>query len=404
MQRRHFLSAMAGFSAAALAPAALARARALRIGVVGGGIVGSAIAWQLARGGARVFQFEKAEPASGATRNSFAWLNAFVDDAHYRALRLRSLAAYHEIDQRLQLGIRWHGYAQWARTPEELRALQAAAAQLDGTAHPARTLDAAQLSQLIAGVAPGPLAGAFYSSIDGHLDPVAVTRRFIAAARRHGAQLLTGCEVQALEFTGDHLAQVVTQKGRVALDRLVVAAGVDTPRILAMAGFSLKLRHAPGILAHSVPLPPITAVVCEAPGGLSFKQMADGSVVGTDAPEPPDLPVHREILARATDFPDAALRAMHGDRILGKIGQFIPGVRALALERLTLGFRPLPLDDRPIVGPLPDSPDVYVAVTHSGVTLAPILARYVSSELLEEAREPSLSPYRPQRFGGMAAS
>jgi glycine/D-amino acid oxidase-like deaminating enzyme len=404
MQRRHFLSAMAGISAAALAPAVLARARALRVGVVGGGIVGSAIAWQLARGGARVFQFEKAEPGSGATRNSFAWLNAFVNDAHYRALRLRSLAAYHEIDRWLRLGIRWQGYAQWARTPEELRALQAAAAQLDGTAHPVRTLDAAQLSQLIAGVAPGPLAGAFYSSIDGHLDPVAVTRRFIAAARRHGAQLQTGCEVQALEFTGDHLAQVVTQKGRVALDRLVVAAGVDTPRMLAMAGFSLKLRHAPGILAHSVPLPPITAVVCEAPGSLSFKQMADGSVVGTDAPEPPHLPAHHEILQRATDFPDAALRAMHGDRILGKIGQFIPGVRALALERLTLGFRPLPLDDRPIVGPLPDSPDVYVAVTHSGVTLAPILARYVSSELLEEAREPSLSPYRPQRFGGMAAS
>jgi glycine/D-amino acid oxidase-like deaminating enzyme len=404
MHRRRFLAAMAAASAGACAPAVLAAARPLRVGVVGGGIVGAAISYELARSGARVIQFEKAAPGSGATRNSFAWLNAFVDDAHYRALRLRSLAAYHEIDQQLRLGIRWHGYAQWARTPDELRAMQAAAAQLDGTAHPTRTLDAAQLSQLMPGVALGPLSGAFYSSIDGHLDPVAVTRRFIAAAQRHGARLQTACEVQALEFRGDHLARVVTQKGRVPLDRLVVAAGVDTPRMLAMAGFSLKLRHAPGILAHSVALPPITAVVCEAPGGLSFKQMADGSVVGTDAPDPPDLPVHHEILERATDFPDAALRAMHGDRILGKIRQFLPGPRALALERLTLGFRPLPLDDRPIVGPLPGSPDVYVAVTHSGVTLAPILARYVSSELLEGAREPSLSPYRPQRFGGMAAS
>lgn len=404
MQRRRFLTSIASLSAGVLAPKALARTQPIRVGVIGGGILGSAIAYELARSGARVLQFEKAEPASGATCKSFAWLNAFVDDHHYRALRLRSLAAYHELDRKLRLGIRWHGYVQWASTAGELRALQAAAAELDGTEHPARAIDAAQLERLIPGVAPGPVAGAFHSSIDGHLDPVAVTRRFIAAARVHGAVLQSGCEVQALEFSGGHLAGVVTARGRVPLDRLVVAAGVDTPRILAMCGFAFRLRHAPGILAHSVGTPQISPVICDAPGGVSFKQMADGSVVGTDSPEPPDLPVHHEILQHATDFPDPALRALHGNRILGKIGQFLPAVRGLALERLTLGFRPMPLDDRPVVGPVPTAPDVYVAVTHSGVTLAPILARYVSGELLEGAREPSLSPYRPQRFGGMAAS
>jgi glycine/D-amino acid oxidase-like deaminating enzyme len=61
------------------------------VGVVGGGIVGASIALHLARAGARVTLFEKIAPARGATQNSFAWVNAFVDDPHYRTLRIQSL-------------------------------------------------------------------------------------------------------------------------------------------------------------------------------------------------------------------------------------------------------------------------------------------------------------------------
>jgi hypothetical protein len=42
---------------------------------------------------------------------------------------------------------------------------------------------------------------------------------------------------------------------------------------------------------------------------------------------------------------------------------------------------------------------VYATVTHSGVTLAPILGRWVCSETLNGTRIDALSPYRPERFG-----
>jgi glycine/D-amino acid oxidase-like deaminating enzyme len=81
-----------------------AHPRALRVGIAGGGIVGASIAFHLAQAGASVTLFEKAQPASGATQNSFAWLNVFVTDPQYRALRLQSLMAYHDLDRRLKLG------------------------------------------------------------------------------------------------------------------------------------------------------------------------------------------------------------------------------------------------------------------------------------------------------------
>ncbi|HYC09248.1 MAG TPA: FAD-dependent oxidoreductase, partial [Steroidobacteraceae bacterium] len=168
--------------------------------------------------------------------------------------------------------------------------------------------------------------------------------------------------------------------------------------ILAMARFPLALKHAPGILAHSASLPALTRLVHDAPGGVSFKQMADGSVVGTDAPNPPDIPAHQGIRAHVESFPSAALRDEHGKRILTKIVRFLPGARNVPLERLTLGFRPMPSDELPVMGALPTLPEIHVAVTHSGVTLAPIVGRLTAVEVLQGSRVDLFAPYRPERF------
>ena len=113
---------------------------------------------------------------------------------------------------------------------------------------------------------------------------------------------------------------------------------------------------------------------------------------------PPDRPEHAAIRAAPGDFPSEALRELHGNRILARIAAVLPAAKDARLERLTLGFRPMPLDDRPIVGPVPGAPDVYVSVTHSGITLAPILGRYATRELVDGDRVDALAPYRPERF------
>ena len=394
---------VAGLAAYAAAPRSFARVRPLKVGVIGAGIVGASIARALAESGARVTVFEKAGPALGATQNSFAWVNAFDGDAHYRSLRLQSLLIYREWDSRLGLGMTWGGYADWAADAAGAEAVRTNAAQLADTPYPVRTLAAGDLAALSAALQPGVVTEAFYSRIDGHLDPVKVTHRFLEHAARLRATVVYPCEVTSLEFRRSRLTGVSTTQGPFALDRLVVAAGVDTPHILALTGFSLGLKHAPGILAHSVPVSQLTTLICDAPGGLSFKQMADGCVVGTDATEPPHTADHEEIRAHPRNFPNEALRAYHGNRILTKIGAFLPATNGVALERLTLGFRPLPLDGFPVIGALRATPDVHVAVTHSGVTLAPIIARYTTLEVLHGARVDVLAPYRPERFSAAVA-
>jgi glycine/D-amino acid oxidase-like deaminating enzyme len=50
------------------------------------------------------------------------------------------------------------------------------------------------------------------------------------------------------------------------------------------------------------------------------------------------------------------------------------------------------------------APDVYVSVTHSGVTLAPILARHATREIVDGDRVDALARYRPERFSEQVAN
>jgi glycine/D-amino acid oxidase-like deaminating enzyme len=366
--------------------------------VIGGGIVGSSIAMHLAQAAVSVTLLERTGPAKGATEKSFAWVNTYQSDAHYRAVRLQSLFAYRALDVPLQLGITWGGYLNWTDRDAESEPIRAYAAALADSPYALRSLNAAQLARISPCIAPGPIAAAYFSAIDGHLDPVWVTYRFLDRARLLGAKVVFPCEVTGLDIRNQRLAAVMTGRGKFAADRVVIAAGTDTPRLLSMAGFSLPLKHAPGILAHSLPIPEITKMVYDGPRELEFKQMANGRIVGTDAPAPPDIPAHREIRDHPVDFPDDQVRRMHGARILDRIAAYVPAAKAAILDSLTLGFRPMPLDGFPVIGALPANPDVYVAVTHSGVTLAPILGQYITQEIVGESLVDWLAPYRPTRF------
>jgi glycine/D-amino acid oxidase-like deaminating enzyme len=400
--RRRLLGQLAGAGAlAALGRSSHAAdsTKPRRIAVIGGGIVGASIAMHLARRGVRVTLLERLAPASGATSKSFAWLNPWTQDPSYRRLRLASLERWRRLDAALGLGITWGGFLDWASDAGEADEVRTLAATLDGTPHAVTRLDAQGLRQVAPALDPGPVTAAFHATLDGHADPVRVTERFLAAATRHGASVRFPCEARAFELRGGRVSAIDIGVERLETDGVVLACGVDTPVLLALLGQRLALRHAPGILAHSIAGPAVLRAVCDGPHGIEFKQFPDGRIVGNDAENPPALAAHAAILAGPVDFPNDALRAQHGQRILSRIATVFPAARERPLERLTLGFRPMPPDGMPVVGPVPSVANAYVVVTHSGVTLAPILGELVAAELVGGAAPSALlAPFRPPRL------
>ncbi len=88
-----------------------------------------------------------------------------------------------------------------------------------------------------------------------------------------------------------------------------------------------------------------------------------------------------------------------GRRALTVARSFLPDLDVDAIDRVTLGWRPLPKDGFPVVGFSPRAADVYVAVMHSSVTLSPFIGKAAAVEILDGVELDALQPYRLSRFG-----
>jgi len=64
-----------------------------------------------------------------------------------------------------------------------------------------------------------------------------------------------------------------------------------------------------------------------------------------------------------------------------------------------IGVRPYPQDGRSCAGPVSAIPGYYEAVTHSGVTLGPLLGRLLAQTIVTGHNEPLLVSFSPDRFG-----
>ncbi len=56
-----------------------------------------------------------------------------------------------------------------------------------------------------------------------------------------------------------------------------------------------------------------------------------------------------------------------------------------------------------MVGRVDGIAGLYVAVMHSGITLAPAIGRFVADEIMTGGRDALLEPYGPDRFSPAAA-
>ena len=114
MNRRALLKLLAAASALGIGERTLA-ANGLRVVVAGAGIVGASIAYHLARSGASVTVIDKEGPANHASRGTFAWINATwaKQPRGYHELNQQGLANWKELQQTLDIPVRWGGSLEW---------------------------------------------------------------------------------------------------------------------------------------------------------------------------------------------------------------------------------------------------------------------------------------------------
>ena len=376
-----------------------------KIVVVGAGILGVAIAWRLARRGVRVALVDKGRAGHGASSHSFAWINAGgKPPIGYHNLNRRSLemwprfaAAIADHGDPESVGLRWGGKVSWESDPLAAKELTARVRQLQNWGYPTRLIDERELARLEPALDVGLVSAAEYTPNEGQVEPQMVVDACVRRLREWDCEVFEDTEVDGFGQGKDGQVHALeTSSGVVEADAVVVAAGVETTRLAALAGVNVPQAESPGVVIRTNPLPRLlgNVPVVYAPAldadrpEIHLRQCADGRMMIGEGDQ--------ESLAE--DDSQA-----HADELLDRARRYLPGLDEAMAVPVPVGWRPMPLDGYPVMGFASEAPNVYVAITHSGVTLAPALSQLAAQEICDAApADAVLGPYRPQRFADIS--
>ncbi|AVT33422.1 glycine oxidase ThiO [Plantactinospora sp. BC1] len=353
--------------------------RAADVAVVGGGPIGLAVAWRCAARGLRVSLHDPA-PGSGAS-DVAAGMLAPVAESYFgertltgllveSAARWPAFAAELAEATGLDLGYRTEGTLTVALTSDDLAEAERLWTYQRDLGLPVTPLRPAELRDREPLLATRLRGGALAAS-DHQVDPRRLVTALRAAVERAGVTVLS---------------RPVRDLAELDAAATVVAAGCGTAALTGLPvrpvkGQILRLR-APGGAA-----PGFRHVIRGHADGrhVYLVPRTDGEVVvGATVEERADLGVTAgavlDLLRAATD-------------VLPELGEY-------ELVEARSGLRPGTPDNAPLLGPLPDRPDVVVAAGHfrHGIVLTPLTADLIADLLATGVPDPALGPLSPARF------
>jgi glycine/D-amino acid oxidase-like deaminating enzyme len=270
--------------------------------VIGGGVMGASAAFHLAEARLDVTLVERAELASGSTSKAAGGVRAQFSDPLNIAIGLRSLDAFSRFGERPGAEIDLHrvGYLFLLDREEDVPAFERSVALQNSLGVPSRMVSLDEAAQL------SPLAGldgvvaATFSPLDGHAAPEAVTLGYAAGARAHGATVVTGCAVTAIDVEDGVVRGVVTSSGSVSTGIVICCAGAWSRQVGEMVGVEIPVDPVWREISYTAPvegLPDTVPLTIDFSTGFYFHREGPGLLFGMadreqqpgfDAPTDPD--------------------------------------------------------------------------------------------------------------------
>ena len=363
--------------------------------IVGAGIIGAVLGYHLSRrDGIAVTLLERDVPGAGASGHSFAWVNGFgKDPREYHTLNRRSLDMWYRLAYQLggDVGIHYGGEMRWENDPHRAAQLRQRVRQIQTWGYPCRLITRAELLALEPRLHPGDVLAASLSEADIHVETDTFIDVCLRRACEAGAVVHSQTTVTGFVIRDGSVVAVKTVDAEFPCDVVVLASGVQTTELASLAQVQIPQQRSPGIVIKTTPCIEVlhTVAVIHAPAidedhqHLHLRQLSDGSLrIGQGTQEG----INRDDSQR------------HADALLDRARTYLPDIGDAQAIPTPIGYRPMPLDGFPVLGFTESVENLYVALMHSGVTLAPLVGEMAMLEIVDDVRVDWFAPYRPERF------
>ena len=357
----------------------------MKVAVIGAGIVGSSVAHWLAVGGAEVTLIDGAEPGSGTTSTSFAWVNANNKlPRNYFELNVAGMLEHERLPG--EIGGDWlhsTGNLIWAEDQENL---EDRVQRLRSWSYAAEMLPASVINEKLEPGAALPEIRIAHFPKESWVDAPTLTRTLVEAAIGNGMRIRFGSAVHDIETDGGGVTLQLEDGDAISADVVVNAAGAEGASVAKMVGRELPLDVFPGLLVRAaVPGEPLRHLM-HTPR-INVRPDGDGYV----------LLHHDSVDERLTDE-FAGIEDPLCAELVERARLVLPVLEEAEVVEARFGMRPVPADGHSCVGALSTIPGYYEAVTHSGVTLGPLVGRLLAREIMTGEVDPLIAPFRPDRF------
>lgn len=212
--------------------------------VIGGGLIGCSILYHLAKlGWSDVVLLERDELTSGSTWHAAANIHGLHDSTNISRIQHYTMNLYKQLEAETGqgCGVFQAGSLYLAQTEareHQLRLQEAKARLYNMNFHEVSRDEAERLHPL---VDFDGIRCIMFEPDGGNVDPSGVTNAYATGARQMGAEIIRFCPVTGTEPQPDGSWIVRTDKGDIATQWVINAAGLWGREVAAMAGFELPL-------------------------------------------------------------------------------------------------------------------------------------------------------------------
>ena len=378
--------------------------RSAQIVVVGGGIVGCSVAYHLAKRGVETLLIERHQLSSGSTWHAAGLIGQLRTNANITKLLGYSVELYDRLEAETGYATGWrrNGGLRLACNVDRWIEVKRQATSARSFGLEMQLLGAKEAQALWPLMNVDDVVGAAFLPTDGQANPSDITQALAKGARLAGAKLIEGVAVTDFVIENERVRGVVTNRGPVACEKLVLCAGLWTQPLAARAGVAVPLSavHHQYIVTEKIDGVTSNLPTLRDPDRLTYyKEEVGGLVMGGYEPNP--VPWSSGVVPE-----DFAFRLLeddwdHFEPIMNLALGRVPALAGAGVKQMINGLESFTPDGNWMIGEAPEVRNFFIGAGFNAFGIASAGgAGMALAEWAADGEQPfDLWPVDIRRFG-----